>query len=371
MTRTYPFPACSVMTCAFALTAMAVVSGPAFAQSAPATGPMTSDTVRISGLIDLSLHSRQLAGETRSQLIESGDMSTSNINFDGQHMMDGGLKTEFALGMFFRADTGKLGRFDQRGALPADSAFARASWVGLSSAEAGSLRLGRQSTTGFLTAIRLSPFGDSVSFGPGIAHTYIGGQSMESPASSGPDGPDSGWSNMINYISPNMGGAVVTLQTTASGTSDSRTGGSISYTSGPLFLALTAENMTGLTGLNGPDRDQKSLQWGGTYDFGPAKVFVQRVVSRQDFAAAPDKKFSTTQLGLTAPWANGTLMTAWGQTQLDVSGGSALDTTRTTLSIGYSKPLSRRTDVYSVLMCDRVTAKSSGTSLAFGLRMRF
>ena len=43
----------------------------------------------------------------------------------------------------------------------------------------------------------------------------------------------------------------------------------------------------------------------------------------------------------------------------------------TTTTVGYDHNLSKRTDVYGVVMNDRFTGLKSGTSLAVGIRHRF
>ena len=41
------------------------------------------------------------------------------------------------------------------------------------------------------------------------------------------------------------------------------------------------------------------------------------------------------------------------------------------LAGGYDYALSKRTDVYAVMMFDKVTGKGSGTSFALGMRHKF
>lgn len=93
-------------------------------------------------------------------------MTTSQLNFNGSEDLGGGLKAEFALGLFLRADTGEVGRFT------GDTFFGRSSYVGLSGS-LGTVRLGRQSTGNFLNFLRTNSFGDSPTFGPAFLHTWI------------------------------------------------------------------------------------------------------------------------------------------------------------------------------------------------------
>jgi predicted porin len=45
--------------------------------------------------------------------------------------------------------------------------------------------------------------------------------------------------------------------------------------------------------------------------------------------------------------------------------------TRDTWTLGYDYNLSKRTDVYAMLMHDKITTFVSGTSYGFGIRHRF
>ena len=45
--------------------------------------------------------------------------------------------------------------------------------------------------------------------------------------------------------------------------------------------------------------------------------------------------------------------------------------TRTTTSVGYDYYLSKRTDLYAVVMNDRFTGNASGNSYGVGIRHRF
>jgi predicted porin len=82
-----------------------------------------------------------------------------------------------------------------------------------------------------------------------------------------------------------------------------------------------------------------------------------------------DRKNSTYSLGLDVPVTSaGTIKAALARTKAEVG---SVDSTRTTASLGYDHYLSKRTDVYTVLMHDRITDLKSGTSLIAGIRHRF
>ena len=62
----------------------------------------------------------------------------------------------------------------------------------------------------------------------------------------------------------------------------------------------------------------------------------------------------------------GKLLASYAQTR-----NNLLDAKRQTLTVGYDYNLSKRTDLYTNVMHDRITNRSSGTSYGIGLRHRF
>jgi predicted porin len=72
------------------------------------------------------------------------------------------------------------------------------------------------------------------------------------------------------------------------------------------------------------------------------------------------------QVGASMPIGPGKLLASYAQTR-----NSLLDAKRQTLTVGYDYNLSKRTDVYANIMNDRITNRTSGTSVGVGLRHRF
>ena len=50
---------------------------------------------------------------------------------------------------------------------------------------------------------------------------------------------------------------------------------------------------------------------------------------------------------------------------------TATDVSRKTFTLGYDHFLSKRTDLYAMLMNDRITARTTGNSFGLGVRHRF
>ena len=354
----------------FACTA-ALAAGQAFAQSG----------VTISGTVDVWAGARELSGGTRSTRVDSGGMTTSQLNFSGAEDLGGGMKAEFALGMFLRADSGDFGRF------AGDAYFGRSSYVGLSGSM-GTVRLGRQSTGNFLNFIRTNSFGDSATFGPAFVHTWIsaiaqgpqftsGGAPVGNRALTGVLGTtDSAWNNAVGYISPNLGGATFTAQYAPSETTGvgSRKGLSAFYAAGPLNLGLAAEQMgVGSVPASGPAaavlNKQTTLNLSGAYAFSFARISAGYITTQRDFATVVDDKVRTWQVGASIPMGAGAMLIQTAATRQTPDTGASRK--RTATSVGYDYNFSKRTDVYVVAMHDRMTANAAGNSFGIGVRHRF
>lgn len=348
-------------------------------------------SVTVYGTIDAYTGSRQIAGGTRTSVVNDGGLSTSNIGFRGTEDLGGGLKANFDISGFFGTDTGNSGRF------AGDTLFSRRAAVGLAG-DFGQVDFGRGSTPYFISLIRFNPFGDSSPFSPIFLHTFTGGQfPMLAPPL---NAPDSGMSNMIQYTTPVMGGVRATLQyglgEVAGDNSKNRLGGGITYSNGPLDASLVFERNTTALGTLAtlPNPETKQMSWLGSvnYDFGVAKLSVQYEQTKQEFAAAgTDRNFKTWQLGGSIPaGGTGKVLVSWAHTKIDLPAGvspytvvpgfpavpagvatSGVNPTRDTVSLGYDYSLSKRTDVYAIAMTDRYTGLANGTSFGLGIRHRF
>jgi predicted porin len=341
--------------------------------------------VTIYGVIDVAVAQRQLAGQDAVRNVDSGLMETSHIGFRGSEDLGGGLRANFDLSSFIRADTGE----PTRGA-PGEAFWSRASWVGLSG-DWGSLRLGRMSTQNFINTLRFNPFGPAAGLNPTFLHTYIG--SAAQPMTTGSGATDSGWSNSLSYGSPNLAGFTLNLQAAPSegGAAGRRWGTSVGYfVPGQALAAALSYDRTENATLTFPlaiptlpgavppftGTDFATWQLAASWDFGPAKLYGQIVDTRIDGnrAGPPpvDKTIAlrTWQLGVSVPLGAGSLLASAARTEREIDFGAA-DQSRSTISIGYDYSLSKRTDLYAVAMNDRVTDLDSGTTLALGVRHRF
>jgi predicted porin len=347
---------------------LATAVAAAFANTASA-----QSTVNVEGLVDAYVGSMRNAGDAaKTTRANSGGMSTSYFGFRGTEDLGGGLKANFALTSFLRADTGEFGRFT------GDTLFSRDANVGLSG-NFGSVTLGRLLAPNFLPTILFNPFGDSFTFSPLVLHFNVGlfngsgwGRSQAN---------DTGWSNQVRYTTPNFGGLTANMHyqfgEAAGNSGKNNVGGNLLYFKGPLSLTAFYQRVEVNNPLDVPSgivssvagrnaSHQKMWFVGAAYDFTVAKLFgtYDETSHNVDFG---DKTYS---LGASVPvGTTGKVLAAWARTER--SGSGFAERKRNTVSLGYDHTLSKRTDLYTVVMNDRITNLATGTSFGAGIRHRF
>lgn len=342
----------NLATCALVLAAMS-----ASAQS----------SVQLYGLVDAIAYRKQLAGEAHVMRIDSGGLNTSFWGVRGSEDLGGGLSAQFDLSALFRMDTGAAGRNDT------DAFFARSSWVGLQGSWGG-VRMGRQGTLAYINLVRYNAFGASSTFSPSSLHNYQSSASQPLMAASGV--ADSVWNNVISYTTPKMGnfsGSLFYAPSEAT-TAGRRAGTSLSFTNGAFSAGLAAENIRGMA-LNfskPPEnvRIEDSEVWslGTSYDFKVTKVFALAI---QTALHNPTKRIdlATYTIGASVPMGSGQFLVSYAETTKWQT--AQADAKRRTATLAYEYNLSKRTDLYGVLMNDRATLLASGNGMAVGIRHRF
>ncbi len=324
-------------------------------------------SVQLMGLVDVYAGSMKMAGDTTSKsVVNSGGMTTSWWGMGGTEDLGGGMKASFMFTSFFRADGGESGRFT------GDTQFSRDANVSLSGSF-GAVTLGRGKAPNFLPTIMFNPMGDSFTFSPLVLHSDINLFNASGWTRTVPS--DTGWSNQITYSTPTFAGLKgnvhYQLGEQGAGVNDGKNnvGFNAFYSAGPFGLTAYWEkveilNPGGTVAINAT-KPYAHTDWmiGATYDAGVAKVFATAGKASSD-----DNTFDkqTTSLGVSAPLGAGKLLAAVAYTKDDVK-----DISRTTTTLGYDYNLSKRTDVYAMLMNDKITNYESGTSFGVGVRHRF
>ena len=322
------------------------------------TGAAQAQTAQIYGLADLSVGSFKDSGGRRTAQVASGRMATSFLGFRATEDLGGGLQAVAVMEHFMRMDTGEAGRF------AGDTFWSRNVNVGVRG-DFGYLRLGRMSTPLFINTLSFNPFVDSFGFSPAIRTTYQGGI--------GKVAGDSGWNNAVAYGSPRFGGVSVNLQVAAGEGSGEgpNVGGSLQYADGPLAVGLAAQRVQTAFARG----DETAWQLGASYDFGVVKAFGQvgRIQEGETFvgaARAPgyDTRDRLLQAGVSVPvTATGKVLASYGEAK---TSGSR-DSKRSFTSLAYDHHLSKRTDVYAVVMFDKLQGQDRAATTALGIRHNY
>ena len=337
----------------------------ASAAQAQSASPAPTSNVKLYGLVDMSAGRFQDPGGPRTSRVESGNMTTSYLGFNGTEDLGGGLQARFALEAFNRTDTGIAGRF------PGDAFYARNAFVGLSGAF-GTTQLGRNTTPLFVSTLIFNAFGDSFGFSPSIRQ-YFTAPALPVGSQTSLVG-DSGWNNSLLYTN-RYGNVSVTLLGNAGEGSATAVGRNLSanlvYLSGPIGFTIVGQQVKNASSpLPAGFQRQNTYQVGGSYDFRFAKVFAQYGEIRTDSTtAAVNAKSKISGLGLSVPVGAGRILGQIGYSKTD---GTAASGSLRTASIGYDYNLSKSTDVYAVYMNERASYVSpTGNTVAAGIRLRF
>jgi predicted porin len=314
--------------------ALAALSSTASAQS----------TVNLYGLLDLSIGRTQAPGGTATKGVESGKMTTSFWGVRGTEDLGGGLKAVYTIESFMRADTAEAGRFT------GDTFWARNSFVGLEGGF-GTVTLGRNTTTLFVQTLIFNAMGDSFGFSPSIRHYFTSGTVTG----------DTGWSDSVRYALPKLGGLSATVMAAAGeGNGGRNASASALYFSGAFGAGFAWQSVK----KGATVQDSSSWQLAASYDLKSVKLFGQygNVDNKNT-----GRDYDILGLGATMPVAagSGTVRAQWGQIKPD------LGAKRTTLTLGYTHNLSKRTEVYGAFMNDKLSGTGSGNNYSVGVRHRF
>lgn len=366
--------------------ALSAVSFAAQAQPAAGTG------LQLYGLVDAAVG--RFAGPAAGinaqdravTKLDGGGMSTSHWGVRGTEDMGGGLSAQFELSSFVRNDSGATGRSD---ALPApvnvaaDPVFSRAAWVGVSHRDWGRVRLGNVTSLLFLNSITSNAFGDSTVLGPLNLVTFIG-----SPLTGG-----TAWANSVVYDSPNIAGFSTSV---AHAISEGQGGGNsaarLVYAQGPWAASLAWQSVKKNPGTfadGTSPNDTSAWQLAASYDFEVVKLFAHlgRINNRGTAATPLNVAYRVWDVSASVPVGAGRVLAGYavrrtsdtvGPVPATVAGGNV---ERKVFTLGYDYFLSKRTDLYAMVMRDSTQTRTlppppsvvsaQGASFAVGVRHRF
>lgn len=336
---------------AVCLTACGTIHSPVSAQQST-----PSSSVSIYGILDVYAGSIRRSDQSgRTKVVNSGGLTTSFFGFRGTEDLGDGAKTFFVLESFIQVDSGMAGRN------ATDPFFSRNSFVGLSN-RFGQVTVGRQTNPLFVATGAFNPFSASANLSPVMLHVW-------SPNYNRTVVGDSVWDNSVQYATPKIGGLTGSA-TYALGEVPGNNGVrnfnlTVNYSNGPFAAAVSGQQVKTGPGLTAAMGSEKAYMGGVSYDFKLLKLYGQYFRTDTRNTAL---KTNTAQIGVAIPLGGGNVMVSVAETDRQAP---AVDTTRTTAAVGYDYFLSKRTDLYAVLLQDKLTGFSGKGSVAVGIRHRF
>lgn len=315
-----------------------------------------AQSVEIYGLIGTYVGSFKRSGDPASvRQLGGGGLNTSFLGFRGQEDLGGGMKTIFALESFYRPDTGEQGRN------ATDPFFSRNAWVGFEG-NAGRLTFGRQTNPTYVAMSQLSPFGNSVVFSPLTLQSFVATYGSNIVG-------DTVWNNVIQYQTPTMSGfrgsALYGMGEVAGHAGVANMGLHGTFVSGKFLAALSAQRLRVNISTPVPTQQDAWLA-GATYDFGPIRVYG----SAEHTSIEGTRKNRLFDVGFSIPVAAaGSVLLEAAQSRIQIP--STGDVRRLTASIGYDYRFSKRTDIYTVYLNDKLSNAGSSGSAAVGIRHTF
>jgi len=337
-------------------------------------------SVTLYGLVDAGFNYAKRDGQSVKG-IDSGLMSQSRFGMRGSEDLGNGLKAIFTLENGFTVDNGQ----QTHGRL-----FGRYAFVGLESAQAGRLTLGRTTNLAFMWAAGIvNPFGlsfSTASIGSTFAYNdaVMGGGRVN---------------NSVYYYSPSFYGIQAAIGYSFNAFQSGLPGGSesevpesgknnrmidagLKYDNGPIKGVLTYQQVE--SPMSG-SKTFRNLTVGGSYDFGVAAIFAGYAKANNITAAyvspfggnpsyngvvANPGQFSSDSaytIGASAPIGPGKLYAAWQKATKSKVDGWA---------VGYTYDLSKRTNLYAFFADNNVrnfieSRDMTYRQLAVGLQHRF
>lgn len=314
--------------------------------------------VNIYGVIDAFAGRTATANAPQAvNAVNSGGMITSYYGFSGTEALGGGLKAQFQVEGFFRGDTGDAGRF------PGEAMFSRNANVGLAG-DYGLVRMGRIANPLFVAAGQINPFGPSTRFSPLINQIYTaaGGNATLG---------DTGWSNSIQYASNPVHDTTFVAQYSLgeqAGAHNNNWAAVAKYVGKDLAVTAGAVNVRFGPGLSAAVPEQRTYLAAASYDFKAVKLYA----SYSDHQAkVSERDAHSVQFGFTVPSQGGAgrWMVAWAR--LTEQAKAVPEFHRDTAAAGYDYNISPRTDLYAVLMYDKISNAGKGNTYIGGIRHRF
>lgn len=313
---------------------LGVLSGAVYAQS----------SVTIYGLIDAGLvvESKGLKDGKTTTKLDGGVINGSRIGFKGVEDLGGGLSAIFTIESGFTADDGQSGQ--------GKTLFGRQSFVGLTGGF-GTVKAGRFYSVFDNTLGAIDPFGNGLA---GRAPNLVGVAGNNAFG-----GYQSRFNNLVQYSTANLSGFTADAQygfgEQAGDSAKGRNWGlALNYANGPLTLraahqrsntvAATTDGAAVPTVLL-PSHNAKHTIFGGTYDFGVAKLHAAYALNkRNEIVGTREVKSNDALIGVSVPFGASKVLVSYinKKDKTDGQNDGAQQ-----LAVGYTYDLSKRTTVYA------------------------
>ncbi len=334
-----------------------------------ASGAFAQSTVSIWGAVDASYNYASgdtATGNQNKSSLANSQYGSSKLGFSGLEDLGGGLKAKFWLEAGLANDTGagKGSNSNNQNSGAAIAAaggqgivFQRRSYVGLVG-NFGEIKLGREYVNTFLGVQgAVDPFftngpADSTQMAL-LLSVYKGFATTGTNAS-----------NMVTYITPDMGGfsanGQIWMGENVSGPNNANDGGGYSitaqYAKGPIFVSLGQQQTkySGLTnaGVASGQGDYTLQSLSASYDFGPAKIMYTYAHEGVAALAGPDLKNDTNMFAVSVPFGAFKFKGSYiiGTNNLSSGGlnaGTKADMKGSMFGLGVDYTLSKRSIVYA------------------------
>ena len=305
------------------------------------------------GVADLSYGRFEPSGQIPDNRFNSNSLSASFVGLNLKYGFDGGWSVGTTLESFIRFQDGRLGRRND------DPILSRNAFVSVSNTDYGLVRIGRLQSYLFDATIRFNALGNSIAFGPAARHVFLAGN-LE-----GVQG-DFYWDRAVSYSTPNLEGVTLSLMRSQADkdVSGGLTGGSLVVARGLFAMSLAAQQVKLDDGINDPVKET-AVQLSALYNFGLLRVFGQFTSTRDQGLDVRSKIFSA---GANLALGPGNVLFQMASTKAT---GPAVDRKHTSLAGGYQWGFDSVTDIYGLVMDDRVNGQTRGVSAAVGVRYKF
>lgn len=322
------------------------------------TAAFAQTNVTIYGVADAGLAWQNNGVGQDTVAFLSGALAGNRLGFKGTEDLGNGLKAVFTLEQGYNINDGTQ--------TTSGVQFQRQAFVGLSSAKAGSLTLGRQYAPGYYASCAYDALVCSAALSPTQLLLTAGGAQLTIAGNS-----NARWSNSVNYATPNFGGFEAQVIYRAGAQQNNIATGDgyglgVKYAGGPVSVSYVYHNSStpGINGASvfGPTAPGNSVSRneehfiGASFDLKVVKLLAtaqildaneQRRSAAGTFNEGRGRQIEVYGLGAIVPVGKGNIHAQYAYIDLNQVSNNNPSGTGTAATIAYTHPLSKRTTLYT------------------------